>query len=155
MSFKDWIKALKWYFLFLISPVIVSIVAFFNDTNQNEVDITDAAIIIALLTSVALPAIPTLFDKFGTKIDSIAQNLIRTSKRVVPRVESSQQFQEIFSRIVKKASKDGTQTMVIAVDNLDRCEDEAVVEMLGTIKSFMNIPGCVFVVACDDEAIIN
>ena len=99
-----------------------------------------------IVASVLIP----MFFAIIEKLDSATKAIRRSAKRIIPRVEYPHQFERMFKRILKEK---GDKTLVIAIDNLDRCEDEVVVGMLGTIKSFMNVPGCVFILACDDEAI--
>jgi hypothetical protein len=99
-----------------------------------------------ILSSILIP----MFFIIVEKLDSATQAIKRSVKRVIPRIEYPHQFERMFKRILKER---GNKTLIIAIDNLDRCEGEVVVEMLGTIKNFMNVPGCVFVLACDDEAI--
>jgi len=106
----------------------------------------DISIFNLIVTSILIP----MFLATIEKLDSATRAVKRSAKRIIPRVEHPHQFERMFKRILKER---GSKTLIIAIDNLDRCEDEVVVEMLGTIKNFMNIPGCVFILACDDEAI--
>lgn len=99
-----------------------------------------------VVTSFLFPLLLAIIEK----IDATAKVVRVSAKKIIPRVEYPHQFERMFKRILKKK---GDKTLIIAVDNLDRCEDEVVVDMLGTIKNFMNVPGCVFILACDDEAI--
>jgi len=42
---------------------------------------------------------------------------------------------------------------VIFIDDLDRCSKEKVVKTLETIKTFLDVETCIFIIACDDEII--
>ncbi len=99
-----------------------------------------------VITSFLIPLLLAIIEK----IDATAKIVRRSAKRVIPRVEYPHQFERMFEKILKERRN---KTLIIAIDNLDRCEDEVVVGMLGTIKNFMNVSGCVFILACDDEAI--
>ena len=43
--------------------------------------------------------------------------------------------------------------MVVVFDNLDRVQQESAVEMLATIKTFLDVEGCVYIVPCDEAAL--
>ncbi|MGH9921296.1 MAG: KAP family P-loop NTPase fold protein, partial [Nitrososphaerales archaeon] len=98
--------------------------------------------------SVIFPIIMAVAQRLG----SVSKDLQKTSKRIIPKAESSHQFQQLFYEIISHRK---TQRLVIAVDNLDRCEDEAVVKILGTIKTFMNTKDCIYIIPCDEQAIIK
>jgi hypothetical protein len=83
-------------------------------------------------------------------ISRTSLTLMESSKRIIPRIESPRQFEQLFKEIIENRGK---KTLVIAIDNLDRCESKLAVEILGTIKTFMDVKGCVYIVACDDEAL--
>ena len=74
-----------------------------------------------------------------------------TSKRIIPRAVSTFQFNKIYEEIIKKRKK----KLVVVIDNLDRCEDTAAVELLGIIQTFMVKENCINILACDDEAIVT
>lgn len=68
---------------------------------------------------------------------------------------SPEQFERIFrDKILKKV---GNKTLVVVIDNLDRTQKEKTVELLSTVKTFLNADSSddkvVFVIACDDKAI--
>lgn len=44
-------------------------------------------------------------------------------------------------------------TLVIFVDEIDRCSDSSVLEILTTIKLYLTVPGCIFVVGYDRMAV--
>lgn len=63
--------------------------------------------------------------------------------------DSDEQFENEFIGMVenKKCKK------IIFIDDLDRCSIDKVVETLETIKTFLDIPSCVFIIACDNKVI--
>lgn len=85
------------------------------------------------------------------RLAEISRAVSRSAKRIIPRVESPFVFRRMFEELLKK--KDPKKKLVIALDNLDRCEEDLVVEMLGTIKTFMEHDDVVYVIACDDKAL--
>ncbi|MDP8229861.1 MAG: P-loop NTPase fold protein [Candidatus Gorgyraea atricola] len=74
-----------------------------------------------------------------------------------PRTDSAEGFERIFVEEVLGDKKVRGKTLLIVVDNLDRCSDKKAVEMLSTIKTFLvkerEKASCVFLITCDDEAI--
>lgn len=65
---------------------------------------------------------------------------------------SPEQFERIFSNITNKINDDNKK-LIIVFDNLDRCEPKYAYETLSTIKTFMDIKNCFYIVPCDDNAV--
>jgi len=80
---------------------------------------------------------------------------ISTYRVTHPLIFAPEQFEEQFARMLAKARVSDTRRLVILVDNLDRCTPEAAVATLRTIKTFLELEGCVFVVACDENALVR
>lgn len=105
------------------------------------------------LLAIILPAIPAL-----------TLGLIRKGKKLI-RVKkqdeedkplfSNEQFEDVFMQYVKKACSSGKKRIVVIIDNLDRCTNETAIELLGTIKTFLNVKGCIYLIPVDEEALIN
>lgn len=57
--------------------------------------------------------------------------------------------------IQEKLKNSGSDRIVIFVDDLDRMNPGRAVELLEVIKNFMDLPGCVFVLAVDYGVVIN
>jgi predicted HTH domain antitoxin len=45
--------------------------------------------------------------------------------------------------------------VIISVDNLDRCESDTVYDVLVSLKTFMGNDRCLYVIPCDDEALLS
>jgi len=105
-----------------------------------------------------LPIISSLFVvplviSLTKRLAEASRAVTKSGKRIIPRIESPFQFAEMYNEIIGKRER-GKKT-IIALDNLDRCQSDLVVEMLGTVKTFMETKGVIFVVACDDEALVR
>jgi hypothetical protein len=61
------------------------------------------------------------------------------------------EFEEKFSLLVKDFAKD--KSLVIFIDDLDRCLPNKVVNILEAIKLFMDVEGCVFVLGLNKDII--
>jgi len=65
---------------------------------------------------------------------------------------SIEQFENIFKDIVKKATTSSNKIAII-FDNIDRCQPDIAYEMISTIKTFMDISGCIYIIPCADTAL--
>mgnify|MGYP001586746839 CR=1 FL=1 len=64
--------------------------------------------------------------------------------------ETDEQFEEKFIDLVEK-SEDTIK--IIFIDDLDRCPEDKVIEALETIKTYLDVKTCIFVIACADDVI--
>jgi KAP-like P-loop domain-containing protein len=76
-----------------------------------------------------------------------------TSKTAVP--DSEEQFEGIFCDVLVELGIDGEgdQKLVVFVDELDRCSPAEVATTLETLRTFLGVPGCVFLVAADQHVL--
>lgn len=90
--------------------------------------------------------IPILISTFTWLFEIIkkAKMKIKTAK-----FDSEEQFENEFIKMINanKSKK------VIFIDDLDRCSKEKVIETLETIKTFLDVESCIFLIACDDNII--
>jgi len=66
------------------------------------------------------------------------------------------EFKKKFSELVAQwaePEKEGGKRVVICIDDLDRVEPVVALEMLESIKNFLDVEGCVFVLAVDYEVV--
>lgn len=70
--------------------------------------------------------------------------------RKVSAPSSEEEFEARFRRLRKRI---GAERLVVFVDELDRCAPQAVVETLETIRTFLDVSGCVFLVAADQQVL--
>ncbi|MBK8809168.1 MAG: hypothetical protein IPN69_00325 [Acidobacteria bacterium] len=78
-------------------------------------------------------------------------SLIKGAKAKIkrPKLDSEEQFETRFCELVKRDST----PKLIFIDDLDRCSKEKVLSTLETIKTFLDVETCIFIIACDDEII--
>ena len=127
----------------LVTLVLFAIVGFILKLVL-QVDVTGylLAVTPAVMTAPLIVALRSLSKA------SMAVTL--STKKIIPQVQSPREFQNLFIEIIQNR---GNKTLIIAIDNLDRCESRLAIEMLGTIKTFMDIEGCIYIIACDDLAL--
>lgn len=70
--------------------------------------------------------------------------------RKVSAPSSEEEFERLF-RALRGEVK--TERLVVFIDELDRCSPKDVVATLETVRTFLGVPGCVFVVAADQQVL--
>jgi hypothetical protein len=68
-------------------------------------------------------------------------------------LESLGQMKSALTTVVEARIQKENKRIVVFVDDLDRLQPSRAVEILEAMKNFLDIPGCVFVLACDYEVI--
>jgi KAP family P-loop domain len=71
---------------------------------------------------------------------------------------SSEKFSELFRDVVRRATSPNEshkKRIVFVFDNLDRCSEQVAVETIGVIKTYLDEPGCVYVIPCDEIALMR
>jgi hypothetical protein len=103
------------------------------------------------LTSAALGSIPIMLEVIRRVDPSMLIRKININRSPTG---SPEEFERIFKETFLTRTK---KTLVIVVDNLDRTQKEKTVELLSTVKTFLNADASednvVFLIACDDQAI--
>ena len=79
----------------------------------------------------------------------IQAQLTINKKRFAP--ESHEQFENLFRELILKAKKKNSDwnRIVIFIDELDRCSASEVASTLETLKTFLEVDSCIFIVAAD------
>ncbi|MCH8916193.1 MAG: hypothetical protein IIA82_10200 [Thaumarchaeota archaeon] len=96
-----------------------------------------------------IPLIASLTSRLAENSRSIAS----TVKQVIPPIQSPVEFEKLFLEILDTKKSDSK--LIIALDNLDRCEGNLVIEMISMVKSFMANENVAFIVPCDHDAIVT
>lgn len=73
-----------------------------------------------------------------------------TVTKVTDRFQDPQEFESEFKEIIGEVA---AEKLLIIIDNLDRVSCDKAIELLSTIKTFLEQKKCVFLIACDAEAI--
>jgi len=73
-----------------------------------------------------------------------------TQTRVTDRFQDPQEFETEFKTIIKNVT---AEKLLIIIDNLDRVSCDKAIELLSTIKTFLEQDKTIFLIACDAEAI--
>lgn len=63
-------------------------------------------------------------------------------------------LREMFAGWIQAGGRgDGRRLLVVFIDDLDRCANERIVEVCEVIKLYLDVPGVVFVLACDQSVL--
>ena len=95
-----------------------------------------------LLATLPVAAVITAFVKLA------ADGFHITTHRTAP--SGDEEFETRFKELVAEAK---TSRLVVFVDELDRCSPAQVASTLETLKTFLFVEGCVFVVAADQQVL--
>lgn len=102
----------------------------------------------AVLAPVTLLAAGALIVKtlLAASIDTLKVS------RTVSAPSSGEQFEREFETLISPMVENGRR-VVVFIDELDRCAPADVVETLDAIRTFLDVPGCVCIVAADKQAL--
>jgi putative sterol carrier protein len=87
----------------------------------------------------------------GNAVDKVWDKLEKS-------VEAANDFNERFSQAMqewsgRKPGKDKAGFLVVFIDDLDRCSERSVVELLTAVKLYLMVPRCIFVIGYDRMAV--
>lgn len=100
-----------------------------------------------LLLRASLPSIWT-FKKLSNFYDESFQSKLETW------TDNASKLGEYFSKFVcDLVEEKGGQPLIIFIDDLDRCLPDRAIALLESIKNFLSVPNCVFVIGVDDQVI--
>jgi KAP family P-loop domain len=71
---------------------------------------------------------------------------------------SSEKFAQLFRSLVTQATSSTEpekKRIIFVFDNLDRCTEAVAVETIGVIKTFLDEAGCVYIIPCDETALMK
>jgi len=126
-----------------VAAVVISLLALhvksFSSTFVSTLQASAPGIVIAVPIIAALLAIA--FRRFEIEVTSSAPS-------------SDEQFEKLFIELVV-AIKDKTKRsrVVIFIDELDRCSPKQVGSVLETLRTFLDVDSCIFIVAADQQAL--
>jgi formylglycine-generating enzyme required for sulfatase activity len=110
-----------------------------------------------------LPAVPLLKDLItaweaepSTIVDDLMGAFGRQTIHIHERkVQFLEEFQRGLTELVREHVRSKGGVLVAFVDDLDRCLPERALEVLEAIKLFLDVPGCLFILGLDREAVIE
>ncbi len=92
----------------------------------------------------------------GKPDDSLTEAFHReVARQRREQLRSLEQFERGFQELLSKYIVQPGGRLIVFVDDLDRCLPEKTIDVLEAIKLFLDVPGCVFVLGLDQDAIIE
>lgn len=70
-------------------------------------------------------------------------------------IQFLEQLRDRFEALVQKHVVEQGERLVVFVDDLDRCLPEKAIEVLEAIKLFLDVCGCIFVIAVDQAVVVK
>lgn len=116
--------------------------AHFDDSNSRS---WPDYLIAMLPTWAVLTAVATLLWKF---IEMKYSYDVSTEE-----ISGEEQFVDQFQTVIDTVKGRGADKIVVFIDELDRCSDKEVVTTLETLKTFLDVDPCIFVVAADRQVL--
>jgi len=130
----DFKRALKTCWIYILAIVTFFSIWFFS---KNLLEAFGLSLFIAILLEL---------------LKAISQSIrVETTTFEQDRLSQSDEFEKQFDRIIDKTT--GIDRLIIIVDNLDRSTHQKAIELLSTVKTFLEKRKCIYVVPCDAEAI--
>ena len=103
-----------------------------------------------LLSSISIPAIFVWFS--GMKFDEVF--VLHEEPIYDPKLIFPEQFEEEFRLLARSKVLNGRK-LVIAIDDIDRCEPSVIKDILISAKNFIGHENCFFLVPCDDKTVVD
>lgn len=109
-----------------------------------------------LLTALFVPVILVFFSvtKIGAKHKLVVLFNISQPAGEQPRLSYPEHFEQEFNKCLHLVAQQEKSLLVI-VDDLDRCDDKTVIDALSVIKQFAGKKNCAFIVPCDEAQVLK
>ncbi|MEA3351746.1 MAG: SUMF1/EgtB/PvdO family nonheme iron enzyme [Chloroflexota bacterium] len=92
----------------------------------------------------------------GEKSQSIADTFRQEAKTYRrQKLRSLEQFEREFQTLLQQHIVNKGGRLIVFIDDLDRCLPEKSIDVLEGIKLFLDVPGCIFVLALDRDVVIK
>lgn len=127
-----------------------------NFLNENNLKFINVAGESALYILTILEVSTFIIQLLSKDIKNFLQALVLRKEDVKEEVQqtfSSEEFEDIFKDMIKQIKEKSNNQVLIVFDNIDRCEPKYAYEIITTIKTYMSIKECIYIIPCDDEAL--
>lgn len=127
-----------------------------NYLNENNLGFIKVAGESALYILTILEVSTFIIQLLSKDIKNFLQALVLRREDVKEEVQqtfSSEEFEDIFKDMIKQIKEKNRNQVLIVFDNIDRCEPKYAYEIITTIKTYMSIKECIYIIPCDDEAL--
>ncbi len=110
---------------------------------------------VGTFTAIAVVFAKEFLSKVLDWFFSAAKGVLKVHEITVTehRIEFAEQFEKLFESIIDAKIKQGFEKVVIIIDNLDRVSDEKILQLLSSVKTFLEYERVAFLIQCDEKAI--
>jgi hypothetical protein len=91
----------------------------------------------------------------GKKGGEAVEELTKTGDELDPTFQITSLRKKLEELVTKKCADNQEDRLVVLVDDLDRLKPEKAVELLEVLKLFLDVPHCVFMLACDYQVVLQ
>jgi hypothetical protein len=91
----------------------------------------------------------------GKKGGEAVEELTKTGDELDPTFQITSLRKKLEELVTKKCADNQEDRLVVFVDDLDRLKPEKAVELLEVLKLFLDVPHCVFLLACDYQVVLQ
>ncbi|MFB6587920.1 P-loop NTPase fold protein [Bacillus thuringiensis] len=104
--------------------------------------------------------LPIIMTPLGAMLQEFVKSSMQkktANVQLVKPVETADEYEELFKEEIEKYKKKNSrfQKLIVIVDDLDRLSPRKVVDALDAIKAFVDVDECIFIVACDENILIQ
>lgn len=149
------LPARKWFGLFVVLAVAVVLATLLAAVAAFAIALVSKGGLWSDFTKTlraSVPGVALATPFFATAMTLIGRTLTAETTAEAP--SSDEQFEALFHKLVEKVlKKTRRKRVVIFIDELDRCSPPQVVTALETLRTFLEVEPCVFVVAADRQAL--
>ena len=92
---------------------------------------------------------------FGKKGGEAVEELTKTGEELDPTFQIKGLRKKLEELVTKKCEENQVDRLVVFIDDLDRLKPEKAVELLEVLKLFLDVPHCVFLLACDYQVVVQ
>ena len=89
------------------------------------------------------------FESFSDLFEREKISIMRKQMESVEEFQGA--LQELISNLLGNDNNDPAKRVIIFIDDLDRCLPSVALEIMETVKTFLDVPGCVYVLLCDQQ----
>jgi hypothetical protein len=148
-------KRINWrFFITAIVIITIAFVTLFILPENIEIEWKISIPLLISIIGIGVGISRNLFDSYKVNINRTKifapEQFEEIYDVIVKHIFNPESSWEKFKRWIKERFKGKIDKLVIVIDNLDRCDDETIFELLTTIKTFLQKKNVVFIIPIDD-----
>jgi predicted transcriptional regulator len=148
-------KKINWqFFIVAIVIIIIAFVTLFIFPENIEIEWKIGIPLFISIIGIGVGISRNLFDSYNVNISRskifAPEQFEEIYDVIIKHIFNPESNWEKFKKWIKEKFKGKIEKLVIVIDNLDRCDDNTVFELLTTIKTFLQKENVIFIIPLDD-----